>query len=166
MAEQEYLVKRSTLTGVANAIRSKAGITGTFPLSEFASKIESISAGAASVLSGTFKPTSSAIQTITHNLGKTPSGILIYYPMDNNMTMTPSSGLYFAFGNTNTQFGALYTHNAYDFMFGTNSITSSGAMTSFIANANSTTFQVAVFRTATSAATYLISNKTYHWYVW
>lgn len=45
MAEQEYLVKGSTLTGVANAIRSKAGITGTFPLSEFASKIESISAG-------------------------------------------------------------------------------------------------------------------------
>lgn len=71
MAEQEYLVKGSTLTGVANAIRSKAGITGTFPLNEFASKIESISAGA-SVLSGTFKPTSSAIQTITHNLGKTP----------------------------------------------------------------------------------------------
>ena len=60
-----------TLTGVANAIRSKAGITEAFPLSEFASKIESISAGGASVLSGTFKPTSSAIQTITHNLGKT-----------------------------------------------------------------------------------------------
>ena len=163
MAEQEYLVKGSTLTGVANAIRSKAGITGTFPLSEFASKIESISAGA-SVLSGTFKPTSSAIQTITHNLGKTPSGILIYYPMD-IMTMTPSDGLYFAFGNTNTQFGAVY-NNKYGFTFGTNSITSSGAMTSFIANANSTTFQVAVFRTATSATTYLVPNMTYHWYVW
>lgn len=45
MAEQEYLVKGSTLTGVANAIRSKAGITEAFPLGEFASKIESISAG-------------------------------------------------------------------------------------------------------------------------
>lgn len=164
MAEQEYLVKGSTLTGVANAIRSKAGITGTFPLSEFASKIESISAGEASVLSGTFKPTSSAIQTITHNLGKTPSGIIIYYPMD-IMTMTPSNGLYFAFGTTNTQFGAVY-NNKYGFTFGTNSITSSGAMTSFIANANSTTFQVAAFRTATSATTYLVSNMTYHWYVW
>lgn len=165
MAEQEYLVKGSTLTGVANAIRSKAGITGTFPLSEFASKIESISAGGASVLSGTFKPTSSAIQTITHNLGKTPSGILIYYPMD-SMTMTPPDGLYFAFGTTNTQFGAIYNNSKYGFTFGTNSITSSGAMTSFIANANSTTFQVAVFRTATSATIYLIPNKTYHWYVW
>lgn len=164
MAEQEYLVKGSTLTGVANAIRSKAGITGTFPLSEFASKIESISAGEASVLSGTFKPTSSAIQTITHNLGKTPSGIIIYYPMD-NMTMTPSNGLYFAFGTTNTQFGAVY-NNKDVFLFGTNSITSSGAMTSFIANANSTTFQVAVFRNATSATTYLVPNMTYHWYVW
>ena len=164
MAEQEYLVKGSTLTGIANAIRSKAGITGTFPLNEFASKIESISAGA-SVLSGTFKPTSSAIQTITHNLGKTPSGIIIYYPM-NSMTMTPSNGLYFAFGNTNTQFGAVYNNNNYDFAFGTNSITSSGTMTSFIANANSTTFQVAWFRTATSATTYLVLNKTYHWYVW
>lgn len=163
MAEQEYLVKGSTLTGVANAIRSKAGITGTFPLSEFASKIESISAGA-SVLSGTFKPTSSAIQTITHNLGKTPSGILIYYPI--SATTIPSDGLYFAFGTTNTQFGAVYNNNKYGFTFGTNSITSSGAMTSFIANANSTTFQVAVFRTATSAKEYLVSNKTYHWYVW
>lgn len=64
-------ISGGAVTGVANAIRSKAGITGTFPLNEFASKIESISAGA-SVLSGTFKPTSSAIQTITHNLGKTP----------------------------------------------------------------------------------------------
>lgn len=163
MAEQEYLVKGSTLTGVANAIRSKAGTTGTFPLSEFASKIESISAGA-SVLSGTFKPTSSAIQTITHNLGKTPSGILIYYPI--SATTTPSNGLYFAFGTTNTQFGATYTNSKYGFMFGTNSITSSGAVTSFIANANSTTFQVAVFRTDTSATTYLVSNKTYYWYVW
>lgn len=165
MAEQEYLVKGSTLTGVANAIRSKIGITEAFPLSEFASKIESISAGGASVLSGTFKPTSSAIQTITHNLGKTPSGILIYYPMD-IMTMTPSNGLYFAFGTTNTQFGAIYTNSKYGFTFGTNSITSSGAMNSFIANANSTTFQVAAFRTATSAIAYLVSNMTYHWYVW
>lgn len=163
MAEQEYLVKGSTLTGVANAIRSKAGITGTFPLSEFASKIESISAGA-SVLSGTFKPTSSAIQTITHNLGKTPSGIIIYYPI--SATTIPSDGLYFAFGTTNTQFGAMYTNSKFGFIFGTNSITSSGAMNSFIANANSTTFQVAVFRTATSAKEYLVSNKTYHWYVW
>lgn len=164
MAEQEYLVKGSTLTGVANAIRSKAGITGTFPLSEFAQKIESISAGGASILSGTFKPTSSEIQTITHNLGKTPSGILIYYPI--SATTTPSNGLYFAFGTTNTQFGAMYSNNNYAFMFGTNSITSSGAITSFIANANSTTFQVAVFRTATSATSYLVSNKTYYWYVW
>lgn len=164
MAEQEYLVKGSTLTGVANAIRSKAGITGTFPLSEFSSKIQSISAGGASVLSGTFKPTSSAIQTITHNLGKTPSGILIYYPI--SATTIPSDGLYFAFGTTNTQFGAMYTNSNFGFIFGTNSITSSGAMNSFIANANSTTFQVAVFRTATSAKEYLVSNKTYHWYVW
>lgn len=164
MAEQEYLVKGSTLTGIANAIRSKAGITGTFPLNEFASKIEGISAGA-SVLSGTFKPTSSAIQTIAHNLGKTPSGIIIYYPMD-SMSMTPSNGLYFAFGNTNTQFGAIYNNSKYGFTFGTNSITSSGAMASFIANANSTTFQVAAFRTATSALVYLIPNETYHWYVW
>ena len=164
MAEQQYLVKGSTLTGVANAIRSKVGITEAFPLSEFASKIESISAGGASVLSGTFKPTSSAIQTITHNLGKTPSGILIYYPI--SATTTPSNGLYFAFGTTNTQFGAVYNNNKYGFTFGTNSIISSGAMTSFIANANSTTFQVAVFRTATSATTYLVPNKTYHWYVW
>lgn len=163
MAEQEYLVKGNTLTGIANAIRSKAGITEAFPLSEFASKIENISAGA-SVLSGTFKPTSSAIQTITHNLGKTPSGILIYYPI--SATTTPSKGLYFAFGTTNTQFGATYTNSKYGFTFGTNSITSSGAITSFIANANSTTFQVAVFRTATSATTYLVSNMTYHWYVW
>ena len=163
MAEQEYLVKGSTLTGVANAIRSKAGITEAFPLSDFASKIESISAGT-SVLSGTFKPTSSEIQTITHNLGKTPSGILIYYPI--SAMETPSNGLYFAFGTTNTQFGAMYSNNNYGFMFGTNSITSSGAVTSFIANADSTTFQVAVFRTATSATFYLVSNETYYWYVW
>ncbi len=163
MAEQEYLVKGSTLTGVANAIRSKAGITEAFPLSEFASKIESISAGT-SVLSGTFRPTSSEIQTITHNLGKTPSGILIYYPI--SAFETHSNGLYFAFGTTNTQFGAMYSNNNYGFTFGTNSITSSGAISSFIANANSTTFQVAVFRTATSATYYLVSNETYQWYVW
>lgn len=83
-----------------------------------------------------------------------------------SMTTTHSNGLYFAFGTTNTQFGAMYANSNYAFTFGTNSITSSGAMTSFIANANSTTFQVAVFRTATSATSYLVSNKTYHWYVW
>lgn len=164
MAEQEYLVKGSTLTGIANAIRSKAGTTGTFPLSEFASKIESISAGGASVLSGTFRPTSSKIQTITHNLGKTPSGILIYYPI--SMMETHSNGLYFAFGTTNTQFGAMYSSNNYGFMFELNSITSSGSVGSFIANANSTTFQVAVFTNATSANLYLVSNETYYWYVW
>ena len=163
MAEQEYLVKGSTLTGAANAIRSKIGITEAFPLNEFASKIESISAGT-SVLSGTFKPTSSAIQTITHNLGKTPSGIIIYYPI--SATTIPSNGLYFAFGTTNTQFGAMSNNNKSGFTFGTNSITSSGERTSFIANANSTTFQVAVFRTATSASVYLVPNKTYYWYVW
>lgn len=163
MAEQEYLVKGSTLTGVADAIRSKVGITEAFPLSEFASKIASISAGA-SVLSGTFTPTSSAIQTITHNLGKTPSGIIIYYPI--STTATHPDGLYFAFGTTNTQFGAMYSNNNYGFMFGTNSITSSGAVSSFIANANSNTFQAAVFRTATSATRYLVSNETYQWYVW
>ena len=130
MAEQEYLVKGSTLTGVADAIRSKVGITEAFPLSEFASKIASISAGA-SVLSGTFTPTSSAIQTITHNLGKTPSGIIIYYPI--STTATHPDGLYFAFGTTNTQFGAIYSNNNYGFMFGKNSITSSGEVSSFIA---------------------------------
>ena len=83
-----------------------------------------------------------------------------------SMTTTPSNGLYFAFGNTNTQFGAVYNKNKYGFTFGTNSIINPGSMTSFIAKANSTTFQVAVFRTATSATTYLIPNKTYHWYVW
>lgn len=83
-----------------------------------------------------------------------------------SMTTTHSNGLYFAFGTTNTQFGAMYTKSKYGFTFGTNSITSSGTMTSFIANANSTTFQVAVFRTATSATAYLVPNETYRWYVW
>ena len=83
-----------------------------------------------------------------------------------SMTMTPADGLYFAFGNTNTQFGAICNKSKYIFTFGTNSITSSGSMTYFIANANSTTFQVAVFRTATSATSYLVSNETYQWYVW
>lgn len=106
----------------------------------------------------------SAIQTITHNLGKTPSGIIIYYPI--STTATHPNGLYFAFGTTNTQFGAMYSNNNYGFMFGTNSITSSGAISSFIAKANSTTFQVAVFRAATSATLYLVSNETYYWYVW
>lgn len=60
----------------------------------------------------------------------------------------------------------MYSNNNYGFMFGTNSITSSGAVSSFIANANSNTFQAAVFRTATSATRYLVSNETYQWYVW
>lgn len=48
MAEQEYLVKGSTLTGIANAIRSKTGVNGSFPLNTFATKINSISAGSGS----------------------------------------------------------------------------------------------------------------------
>lgn len=83
----------------------------------------------------------------------------------NRKALTPDD-VYFAFGTTNTQFGAMYNNNKYGFTFGTNSITNSGERFSFIANANSTTFQVAVFRTATSAAEYLVSNKTYYWYVW
>lgn len=79
---------------------------------------------------------------------------------------THPNGLYFAFGTTNTQFGAMYSSNNYGFMFETNSITSSGSVGSFIANANSTTFQVAVFINATSANVYLVSNETYYWYVW
>ena len=54
MAEQEYLVKGSTLTGIANAIRSKTGASGNFPLNSFATKISSIQTGSGGSATPTF----------------------------------------------------------------------------------------------------------------
>ena len=48
MAEQEYLIKGSTLTGIADAIRSKTGVSGSFSVNTFATKINSISGGSPS----------------------------------------------------------------------------------------------------------------------
>lgn len=76
----EYLIKDSSLTGIADAIRAKTGGTEAITIDQMISAITSLSASAAITASGEICPTEDITSTITieHGLGTMP-GVCIAY---------------------------------------------------------------------------------------
>ena len=76
----EYLIKDSSLTGIADAIRSKTGGAEALTIEQMISAIASISASASITASGEICPTEDITSTITieHGLGTMP-GLCIAY---------------------------------------------------------------------------------------
>lgn len=73
------LITEATLTGIADAIREKAGTSAAMRPDEMAALIQSISGGG-KVAWGSFTPTGSYTSSvdITHNLGVVPNLIVIF----------------------------------------------------------------------------------------
>lgn len=76
----EYLIKDSSLTGIADAIRAKTGGTEAITIDQMISAIASLSAAASITASGEIFPTEDITSTITieHGLGTMP-GVCIAY---------------------------------------------------------------------------------------
>ena len=86
-----YFIKDTTLTGIADAIRSKTGSAGSIPVGQMASKISSIVAGGGSGEGGTIlgyevvkksgeftTGTGVKSKNITHNCGGSPDLVIVY----------------------------------------------------------------------------------------
>lgn len=73
------LITQATLTGIADAIRAKAGTSASMRPDEMAALIQSISGGG-KVAAGSVTPSGSYTSsvTITHNLGVVPNLIAIF----------------------------------------------------------------------------------------
>lgn len=119
--------------------------------------------GSTGAVSGTITPAASGIQTITHGLGKQPTGILILQS-DKSLT-SKTSGVYAAFGDRNAQGGVAYYG---DVLSTVHAISISEFVSNcFITDADAETFRVALFGTAnTFALGALLVGVEYRWYVW
>lgn len=71
----DYIIQDTTLTGIAEAIRSKTGGTDPIKVSDMAAQIAGIMTGGGDktpvMKSGSFKPTTGVV-TVQHNLGVIP----------------------------------------------------------------------------------------------
>ena len=122
--------------------------------------------GGGGVLTGTLIPASTAIQTITHNLGRTPSGIVIYDTSVSSYTSDKKQGLYFAAGTTEGQAYFAYWGSALAHYYGGADITGF-RKNCVIANADSQKFECAFFAmVADQALAYLVEGHEYRWFVW
>lgn len=152
---------------IAAAIAEK-GVTvpdGTL-LDGMAALVGEIEAGGG-VISGTIIPAESAVQTITHNLGRVPSGIAI---ITTGPYGSSTNGVFIAFGDQEKQGGhGVLSKRAFGNTMEIGiSATSWGASSNpFIANANEQTFESALFTSVyPNAMGYLIVGAEYRWYVW
>lgn len=156
----------SAKAAIKTAIEGK-GVTvaDSAKLDAFAALIDSIEAGGG-VISGTIIPAESAVQTITHNLGRIPSGIAIITtgPYDSS-----TDGVFIAFGDQEKQGGYSVLHknpvgSTLDVGI---SATSWSGKNPFIAHANEQTFDSALFSPVyPNAFGYLYVGAEYRWYVW
>lgn len=122
--------------------------------------------GGGGVVTGTLIPASAAIQTITHNLGRTPSGIVIYDTSANNYTSDKKTGVYFAAGTPEGQTYFVYYGGAMAY-YGAGADITGFTQNCAIANADSQKFECAFFAmTASSAFAYLVEGHEYRWFVW
>ena len=157
----------SKLTSVADAIRTAGGTTEpmSFPsgMVEAISVLKSGSDAGGGFVSGTITPASSAIQTITHNLGKKPTGIAIWCSL--SASKNKKNGVYFAVGDENGQYYCCYFGSIMEGYF--ESPISGFKKNCIIAEANDTTFKCAIFGTnVNSAFANLLIGVEYRWYVW
>lgn len=152
-------------SAIKTAIEGK-GVTvpdGTL-LDGMAALIDSIESSAGGgFVSGTITPASSAIQTITHNLGKQPTGIAIWCSL--SASQNKKNGVYFAVGDENGQYYCGYFGSTMEGYY--ESPISGFKVNCFIAEANDTTFKCAIFGTnVNSAFANLLIGVEYRWYVW
>lgn len=157
----------SKLTTVADAIRTAGGTTEpmSFPsgMVEAISVLKSGSEAGGGFVSGTITPASSAIQTITHNLGKQPTGIAIWCSL--SASKNKKNGVYSVVGDEIGQYCSTYFSTVIE---GYLASPISGFSTNCaIAEANDTTFKCALFGQAVSASfATLLTGVEYRWYVW
>lgn len=118
------------------------------------------------VISGTIIPAESAVQTITHNLGRVPSGIAI---ITTGPYGSSTDGVFIAFGDQEKQGGhsVLYKKPVGSTIDVGISATSWSGTNPCIANANEQTFESALFSLVyPNAFGYLYVGAEYRWYVW
>lgn len=162
------LYEESDVQAIAAAIREKTGGADTYTIAQMAAAILGIEAvgGGDGLVAGTFIPTSAAIQTITHNLGRTPSGVVIFDATNGSYISDKKTGLYFAAGTHEGQAYAAYFGSAMTGYLGSVDIT--GFFSNcVIANADSQKFECALFGTSASyALATLREGHEYRWFVW
>lgn len=155
----------SAKDAIKTAIEGK-GVTvpdGTL-LDGMAALIDSIEASAGGgFVSGTITPASSAIQTITHNLGKQPTGIAVFCSL--SASSNKKNGVYSVVGDEIGQYYNIYFSTV---MEGYYAYPISGfKWNCVIAEANDTTFKCALFGNSISVALgTLLTGVEYRWYVW
>lgn len=133
-------------------------------LDGMASLIESIESGAGGgFVSGTITPASSAVQTITHNLGKQPTGIAIFCSLA--ASSNKKAGVYSAVGDEIGQYYSTYFGNIVE---GYNNCPISDFKNNcVITEANDTTFKCALFGlNINQTLATLLTGVEYRWYVW
>lgn len=114
-------------------------------------------------VSGTITPASSAIQTITYNLGKQPTGIAIWCSL--SASKNKKNGVYSVVGDEIGQYCSTYFSTVIEGYLA--SPISSFRTNCAIAEANDTTFKCALFGQAVSASfATLLTGVEYRWYVW
>lgn len=122
--------------------------------------------GGGGVVTGTFIPASAAIQTITHNLGRTPSGIVIFDTSASSYISDKKSCVYFAAGTQEGQVYFVYWGGPFTGYHGGADITGFTA-NCIIANADSQKFECALFSmNASTAYAHLAEGHEYRWFVW
>ena len=163
---------QTELTRIINAKAAiKAAIEGkgvTVPdgtlLDGMAALIESIESGAGGgFVSGTITPASSATQTITHNLGKQPTGIAIFCSLA--ASSNKKTGVYSVIGDEIGQYYSVYFGTLAE---GYNDCPISNFKGNcVITEANDTTFKCAFFgMNINQIFATLLTGVEYRWYVW
>ena len=87
----EYLIKGDTLTGIADAIRSKTGTSDSIVVSDMATLIESIEGGGGSfsIVSGITETASISSEHTVSGLGFRPK-LIVTIPIDTTTALTAS----------------------------------------------------------------------------
>lgn len=170
VADNSYIVTGADMVSLANKIREKAGVSdGLVWPDGLIETVGAIESGGDGFVTGTITPTSSGIQTITHNLGHTPKGVLIYHTTALSITSKSTYGVYYAIGTLGDQpieFGvSVYAQVLVTSWVGRNfEIFHSNCL---LMNINEQTFSCALYGpVVTIALASLIPDETYRWYVW
>lgn len=115
------LVKDSTLTAIANAIREKTGTTGTMLPSEMAALIQGISGTKVTYGEVTYSNVNAiSTKTITHNLGETPNLFVMFHaPLASGNpgyhlynVLMPDQSTWIAGSKSGSNLGVYYSNNS------------------------------------------------------
>lgn len=161
--KNEINTEKSNLEAVKTALKGKGvSVADGATLGQLSELIDGISSDD-NVISGTFIPATEGIQTITHNLGRQPVGVMVTC---NKNFSDKVNGIYSAFGTANKITALVYYMNKELIMDVNNSIFEFQANYP-LANINNVSFQFCLFglNTTTCMATPIVGEE-YRWYVW